>query len=1092
MSDISKEQAEKIFAERTLARRRLLYFTKATHPAYEAGWVHDDISRRLERFSKQVVEKKSPRLMLLMPPRHGKLLAHSTEVLTQNRGWITHGELVVGDLVFHPSGLATRVIGLSDEGVASREVVVRTRHFPPEFERIGCHPEHEWRVSQRAPSDEGVDAEPYVPEYSVLETRDLECGMRLPPVEGPLIFSPATGGFEESAWLLGTQMGMASCEGYEAIPREVMFGSVATRGSFVDGLSRTYRNKLIEAGNKGLAQDLVALLRSVGFRATSVKHTVKKDVWEVSWLKFSMLGHHFQYIVEDVRAVRRPVKGRCIQVESPDGMYLVTRTLIPTHNSELSSIRFPAWHLGHNPTHEVINVGYNLDLPMKFSRKVREVMREPLYKSLFPGTELDPQAQGVENWNTTKAGGFQAAGVGGGITGKGCFAPTTVVDTLNGSSIIQDLTPGDFVYGYNHNTSSFELTRVIAVSVARHTVGAVYYPNTGINCTPDHQLYTRKYGYVEAHKVESLGLSVLRRKKSVFSGRLFEVLSSASSGFSFKLNLRAVFGGFFASGGGTKEARGTWCGEPRFLQRTMQQKVACGASAQGSWGLPVVSETASSQGPKKVLFSDLFRSKPGKWFGLSRTKWGVLRSLFGFETSSYSPRPAPVCNDTFQSFVGSTPYRPLRSEQHDGQFNYFIEGGARVLSFVEGRSARSIAHLVQTEGQSEQLVYDVQTELGNLVADGIVAHNCHILIIDDPCKNQEEADSALYRDKMWDWYQSTAYTRLAPGGGVLLVQTWWNDDDLAGRLQQMMQTDNVEADQFEVVKYPALSTHWEYRDNSLESTPILRYDTPLEEVPENYQLLRPKEFCLHESRYPTDSLKRIRANLQPRIWSALYQQNPVPDEGMYFRKEFFRYQATMPTPTHLRIYTAWDFAIGEKQQNDWTVGATILQDENDTLYVLEIFRMKGDSFQIIEAILDVAQRWGTISQTGYLIGAEDGQIWRAIEPMFKKRCSERKQYPAYEVLRPLSDKVARARPLQGRMQQGRVIFLEGAAWLAQAEQELLRFPAGTHDDVVDALAWATHLCIGKPPPKIPIPEPLTSWRSKLLLGSAGNGSHMSA
>ena len=474
----------------------------------------------------------------------------------------------------------------------------------------------------------------------------------------------------------------------------------------------------------------------------------------------------------------------------------------PRHGkSELASIRFPAWHLGQYPHHELINVGYNLDLPMGFSRKVREVFRDPQYQAIFPDAVLDPDSQSVEKWNTTKGGGFTAAGRGGGITGKGA----------------------------------------------------------------------------------------------------------------------------------------------------------------------------------------------------------------------------------------------------------------------------------------------------------------HILIVDDPIKDQEEADSALVRDKLWDWYQSTAYTRLAPGGGVLVIQTWWNDDDLAGRLQQMMALIGKEGapegiDDFEIIKYPALSTHYEYRDDvdPANPGPIIRTDEPIDVAnpPLGYSkhltLLRPKDTCLHEDRYPTEALKRIRANLQPRIWSALYQQNPVPDEGMYFRKEYFRYQRQLPSPAGLRIYTAWDFAIGEKQANDWTVGATILQDELDQLYVLEIHRMKGDSFQIIESMLDVATRWGSTPGTGYLIGAEDGQIWRAIEPLFKKRMVERRQYLPYEVLRPMTDKMARARPLQGRMQQGRVIFPEEAAWRAQAEQELLRFPAGVHDDVVDALAWAVQLCMGKEPPQAYTPPPLKSWRDRLSESFAGSAGHMSA
>ena len=541
---LSSAQLQKALAERVLARRRLLHFTKLTHPRYSAGWVHDDICRRLERFSREVAEGKSPRLMLLMPPRHGK--------------------------------------------------------------------------------------------------------------------------------------------------------------------------------------------------------------------------------------------------------------------SELASIRFPAWHLGQYPHHELINVGYNLDLPMGFSRKVREIFRDPVFQSCFPQSQLSADSQSVEKWNTTAGGGFTAAGRGGGITGKGA----------------------------------------------------------------------------------------------------------------------------------------------------------------------------------------------------------------------------------------------------------------------------------------------------------------HILIVDDPIKDQEEADSVLIRDKLWDWYQSTAYTRLAPGGGVLVIQTWWNDDDLAGRLQLAMAKIGTEdapegIDDFEIIKYPALSEKWEYRDEvdgAGEPGPIVRTDEEIDVAnpPLGYsrhlKLLRPKDFCLHEERYPTEALKRIRTNLQPRIWSALYQQNPVPDEGMYFKREFFRYQRAFPELHNRRVYTAWDFAIGEKQQNDWTVGVTILQDETDTLYVLDIFRMKGDSFQIVEAMLNVAERWGSEPSTGYLLGAEDGQIWRAIEPLFKKRMVERRQYLPYEVLRPMTDKLARARPLQGRMQQGRVVFPhpDHASWLAQAEQELLRFPAGAHDDVVDAMAWVVQLCLGKEPPRLAAPPPIPSWRDNLDLLGGGQGSHMTA
>lgn len=97
-----------------------------------------------------------------------------------------------------------------------------------------------------------------------------------------------------------------------------------------------------------------------------------------------------------------------------------------------------------------------------------------------------------------------------------------------------------------------------------------------------------------------------------------------------------------------------------------------------------------------------------------------------------------------------------------------------------------------------------------------------MLIIDrDPIKNAEEADSADIREKLWDWYGSTAYTRLAPGAGVLVIQTWWHDDGiLAGKLQPQAMVNDEEADQFEIIKYPALAEAAEFLDTVTDSASI--------------------------------------------------------------------------------------------------------------------------------------------------------------------------------------------------------------------------------------------------------------------------------
>ena len=365
------------------------------------------------------------------------------------------------------------------------------------------------------------------------------------------------------------------------------------------------------------------------------------------------------------------------------------------------------------------------------------------------------------------------------------------------------------------------------------------------------------------------------------------------------------------------------------------------------------------------------------------------------------------------------------------------------------------------------------------VGGGITGKGCHILIVDDPLKNAEEADSADTREKLMDWYGSTAYTRLAPGGGVLVIQTCWHDSDLAGQLQTAMK--DPEADQFVVVKYPAIAEEDEYLDHD---TDLIARGT----APTNGTKLRDKGEALHPERYDLAKLNQIKRTISPRFWSALYQQNPVPDDGAYFLKEHFR-RAAIPHISRANVFIAWDFAISEKKQNDYTVGTVILQDDNDTLHVAEQVRFKsGDGLFICDAILNLSKKWYT---PGQQLGFEDGQIYRAIETLLKKRMLERRQYPSITVLKPITDKLARSRPLQGRMQQGMVSFNNADdGWYDTCRLEMLRFPAGAHDDCVDSVAWATQMAIGRQAPRKQQQKEPPSWRTKLSMSP--NGSYMSA
>jgi len=377
------------------------------------------------------------------------------------------------------------------------------------------------------------------------------------------------------------------------------------------------------------------------------------------------------------------------------------------------------------------------------------------------------------------------------------------------------------------------------------------------------------------------------------------------------------------------------------------------------------------------------------------------------------------------------------------------------------------------------------------VGSGITGRGAHILLLDDLVKDMEAADSTTIRDNTWEWYLSTAYTRLAPGGGVIGIMTWWHDSDWAGRIQQAMESSD--GDQFEIVKYPAIN---EVGDEYILPDDSIVQIGPSTPVPEGALRTRVHNTGIHPERYSTEALLRIKRNLiaggQKRVWDALFQQNPVPDEGNYFGADMFRYYGTAPSRQDMFVYQAWDFAISEGKDSDYTVGMCVGQDHRANLYVLDVRRFKsGDSFVITETILDFAEHW-----QADLLGVEDGQIWKALEAPFLRACEDRRYYPAYETLKPLTDKMVRATPLRGHMQQGKVFFDKHTGFFSELQRELLHFPAGKNDDQVDALSWTVRLTLSRAAPRreiVTVRDPEDSWKKRLttILGET-TGSHMSA
>jgi len=118
----------------------------------------------------------------------------------------------------------------------------------------------------------------------------------------------------------------------------------------------------------------------------------------------------------------------------------------------------------------------------------------------------------------------------------------------------------------------------------------------------------------------------------------------------------------------------------------------------------------------------------------------------------------------------------------------------------------------------------------------------------------------------------------------------------------------------------------------------------------------------------------------------------------------------------------------------------------------------------------------------------------ALGPFLNKRIRERKAYSLYihEQLPGRRDKELRARSIQGRIQQGKVFFPRHAPWLHTLTTEMLQFPAGTHDDLCDCLAYAGLLLEELSAPEKRIDKPVVSWKDKLNRYSSSFGGRKSA
>lgn len=298
------------------------------------------------------------------------------------------------------------------------------------------------------------------------------------------------------------------------------------------------------------------------------------------------------------------------------------------------------------------------------------------------------------------------------------------------------------------------------------------------------------------------------------------------------------------------------------------------------------------------------------------------------------------------------------------------------------------------------------------IGSGIAGYRADLALIDDPIGSKEDADSKLIRDKHWDWYNFDLKPRLKPNAAIILIMTRWHEDDLAGRLLA------AEKGEWTVVRLPFFAEE----------------NDPLGRAPG--EMLWPEWF--KSDMFPKDG----------RVANALYQNNPTPEEGDFFKKEWLvGYDTPEKLPTNLRHYSSSDHAVSLKQEADPTLLVNFGVDDQDDIWIKDdFFWGRADTGVIVDKMVDMA---GQHKPLAWFAGKE--HITSSIGPFLNRRMVEKGTYFLLVESVSRRDKPTRCQSIRGRMAQRKVHFPTYHKRWHEVKHEILSFPAGTHDEWADVL-----------------------------------------
>lgn len=320
------------------------------------------------------------------------------------------------------------------------------------------------------------------------------------------------------------------------------------------------------------------------------------------------------------------------------------------------------------------------------------------------------------------------------------------------------------------------------------------------------------------------------------------------------------------------------------------------------------------------------------------------------------------------------------------------------------------------------------------LTSGITGNRADGVLIDDPVKNREDADSEQIRQKTIDEYNDSLMTRLKPGAWVIIIQTRWHEMDLSGQLLPedyegqsgiVRCTDGMD---WEVVNIPAKCE---------------RQDDPIGRKPGEYlwtEWFPPR----HWQQYEKTSTREGR-----RLWSALYQQRPTGEGHGDFKRDQINWYEPGDEPVMMHLYGASDYAVTEKA-GDFTEHGIAGIDSDNQLWIVDWWSGQVETDKGVDAFLDMVEKYADDRSRHRLLmwANEGGVIDKAVRPAINRAMRERNVFVDLRTLSSISDKRAKCASFIARC-SAKSVWLPKVGWAHDLVDQLVAGSTGRHDDKYD-------------------------------------------